>query len=103
MLEELPEKWYVLYNSRKEFDIINNHFELWWGYPSGINRYGYSTHTDTNWVGGTISKKDLDKEGFTQLTFEEFTKYVINKESFINPKKENYNYLKSFFKKLNIK
>jgi len=26
-MKEIPEKWYVLYSSREEFNIINDHFK----------------------------------------------------------------------------
>jgi gamma-glutamylcysteine synthetase len=107
MLTEIPEKWYVLYSSREEFDIINNHFEKDWRYYETIRKNGYTNISHcNNWIGleGSGSDiNDLEKEGVIEISFEDFEKYIIRKEPSTKPKKENLKYLITLFKKLGIK
>lgn len=97
-MNAIPKKWYVLYSNREEFDIISNHFNTYWSYSSDKN-CGYSTHPKCRWVGGMITKETLDEQDFKEISFEDFEKYIVNKEPF----KQNSSYLKLLLKKLKIK
>jgi hypothetical protein len=106
MLTEIPEKWYVLYSNEKEFNVIKKNLKKDWSYYEGEG-FGYTNiNQDNNWVDFSSNfnnKEFLDKERALQLSFEDFEKYIIRKEPFVKPKKENLNYLITLFKKLNIK
>lgn len=105
-MKEIPEKWYVLYSSREEFDIIKKYFNKNWNYYNTINENGYCNDQNVcsnNWVDlKKGDEEDLINNNFIQISFEDFVKYIINKEP-LDKTKENYNYLKPFLKKLNIK
>lgn len=98
-MREIPENWFVLYSNEEEFNIINNHFKYSWSYIDIPNHHGYSTNKVTNWVGGSRTKKDLEELNYTQLSFYEFEKYIIKKETFY----QDYKYLEKLLKKLKIK
>jgi len=79
MRTELPEKWFILYSSREEFDIINKKFNKGWSYHKTTNINGYHNGDFTNnWVDRTESS-NLKKKGFKQITFKEFENLVIKK------------------------
>lgn len=107
MLTEIPEKWYVLYSNREEFDIINKFFNKNWQYYETINKNGYTNILNcNNWIGLDYSRSDvndLEKEGAIEISFKDFEKYIIRKKPFAKPKKENLKYLITLFKKLGIK
>jgi len=92
-LKKLPEKWFVI-RDENNYEVINK-----WNnesYPNTIRAiqscvaYFYS---DTDY-------KMTYYPGYTQITFEDFTKYVLykNEESVI----QNYDYLIKMFTKFNI-
>ena len=107
-MNAIPEKWYVLYNSSEEYHIIKNHFNMIWWYIGTFGKCGYTnipTHSWNNWVeldGDCINKTFLKNKNAVEISFEDFTKYIINKEPFIS-KKQDLNYLKLLLKKLKIK
>lgn len=77
MRTELPKRWFVLYSSREEFDIINKKFNKGWYYHETTNTNGYHNGSfDNNWV-GREDPSELKKEEFEQITFEEFENLVI--------------------------
>lgn len=68
------------------------------------------TGTQTNWVyypiisnlsewSGALKENQL-KLSYTKITFEEFEKYILNKQTDVS---EDYKYLTTFLKKLKIK
>ena len=81
----LPKCWFVLYDTREEFDIINKFYDKNWVYYTQGNTNGYhnngddQTHTN-NWVGSFSSKEELLKNGYIQITFEQFQKYVLKEK-----------------------
>lgn len=105
-MKEIPEKWYVLYSSREEFNIINDHFKKKWQYHETIDRNGYTNISHcNNWVGFDGFGSDINQlksESAIEISFEDFEKYIIRKEPFVIIN-DDYNYLKPFLKKLNIK
>jgi hypothetical protein len=105
-MKEIPEKWYVLYSSREEFNIINDHFKKKWQYYESIHENGYTNNSRcNNWVGldgyGS-SINEIKSEGAIEISFKDFEKYIIRKEPFVIIN-DDYSYLKSFLKKLKIK
>ena len=106
MLTKIPENWYVLYSNEEEFNVIKKNLKKDWSYYEGEG-YGYTNiNKDNNWVdfsSNCNNKEFLDNKGASQLSFEDFKKYIIRKKPFTKPKKENLNYLITLFKKLNIK
>jgi len=102
-MKKIPEKWYVLYNSKKEFDSIVNHFKLVWYYYPVKNLCGYyNADYNNHWIrlDNSLDEKKLDEDGAVKITFKEFINYIVNEKPLI---KESYTYLIKFFNKLNIK
>lgn len=96
-LTSLPEKWYCIYSSKEEFDILNKHFNGGWGYspPNGFN--GARSERRNHWT----SRGD-NLAGFTEITFEQFKKWVLGANSTeTKPKFEVEKWYK--FKAFNIK
>lgn len=83
----LPECWFVLYNTREEFDIINKFCGKNWIYSDSKDKCGYHNNGDDqinsgNWVGSVKSAKEkLLEKGYVQITFEQFQKYVLKQET----------------------
>lgn len=102
----IPEKYYVFYRNEKEFNIINNHFKKDWIYWEQTIPLSYGYFSDleekhNNWVGSSGSSlKALIEKKYSEISFEDFLKYVINKEedSIEEPKTEDYSYLEPFLK-----
>jgi hypothetical protein len=82
----LPEKWYVLYSNKEEFDIINKHFNKEWEYYDGKPRGYHNGDSSNNWIDGYYKIERLKSEGFTEITFEQFKKYVMKEEKLIFPR-----------------
>lgn len=77
----LPKCWFVLYNTQEEFDIINKFYGKDWIYYNNKNLHGYHNNGDNqvhndNWVGNHTIKEKLLKNGYIQITFEQFQKYI---------------------------
>lgn len=83
----LPEYWFVLYNTREEFDIINSFYNKGWIYLDYKNKCGYHNNGNNqihnkNWVGsGPATKEKLLKNGYIQITFEQFQKHILKQET----------------------
>jgi len=81
----LPKCWFVLCDTREEFDIINKFYGKNWIYSTTKNINGYhnngddQTHTN-NWVGSFSDKEKLLKNGYIQITFEQFQKHVLKEK-----------------------
>ena len=91
----IPERW-VIKITRKNRPIVQQYThcnkDLDYEYSLGAF-YG-------NKCNGEWNKPDKDKE----ITIEYFIKYIVNKEHLLEEViNEDYNYLKIFLKKLNIK
>lgn len=108
-MNAIPEKWYVLYKDKDEFNIITQHFKLCWEYYHAPDNCGY---VNINEHCHQVNLKDLDNTGGSgwnleklklnkaiQISFEDFEKYIVNKEPF----KQDLSYLKLLLKKLKIK
>lgn len=68
-------KWFVLYSSREEFQEIDEHYQLFWGYLDSINKNGYCIDCSGGWVTSDSednSKEDLVKIGYIQISFEDW-------------------------------
>lgn len=68
-------KWFVLYSSREEFQEIDEHYQLFWGYHDSINENGYCIDCLGYWVTSDSednSKEDLVKRGYTQISFKDW-------------------------------
>ena len=82
----LPKCWFVLYDTREEFDLLNQFYDKGWAYLARKNTNGYHNNGDNqihhnNWVGGSGSTKEkLLKKGYIQITFEQFQKYVLKEK-----------------------
>jgi len=82
----LPECWFVLYNTKEEFDIINKFYDKGWAYFDNKNMHGYHNNGDNqihtnNWVDNLATEEKLLKNGYIQITFEQFQKYVLKQET----------------------
>lgn len=100
----LPDKWYVLYADKKEFDILNTYYKKNWEYNTVTNppRSGYTTREGlNNWVGGSHTVSMLKKEGFAEISFNQFRREVL-KEYTVSDR-DYSKCLKRIFKKLKIK
>lgn len=98
----LPEKWYVLYSNREEFETLKTHFKKNWTYKFQENppRFGYVNISDlNNWVGESDTIKNLKQNDFIEITFQEFEQYILNK-SVVN---EDMSYLEKLLKRWNIR
>ena len=84
----LPKCWFVLYNSQEEFDIINKFYGKDWVYCNYENKCGYHNNGDNqidtnNWVGtigSSSGREKLLKNGYIQITFQQFQKYVLKEK-----------------------
>lgn len=81
---QLPEKWFVLYNNKEQFNIINKFYNKHWSYINSINENGYYNSNiplHNNWAGvraGGAPLEVLIDLDFKKLTFEQFEKYIVN-------------------------
>lgn len=69
------EKWFVLYNSRAEFQEIDEHYHLFWGYNNTVNENGYCKDNEGYWVpsiGNGNDKINLAKKGYTQISIKDW-------------------------------
>lgn len=92
-LKNLPEKWFII-RDENNYEVINK-----WNnesYPNTIK----ATQNSMAYFYSDNDYKMTYHPGYTEITFEEFTKYVLNKneESII----QNYDYLIKMFTKFNI-
>jgi hypothetical protein len=92
-LKKLPEKWYIIRDANN-YEVLNK-----WNnetYPNTIQ----ATANNTVYFYSDTDYKLTYYPGYTQITFEEFIKYVLykNEESVI----QNYDYLIKMFTKFNI-
>ena len=83
----LPKCWFVLYNTKEEFDLLNQFYGKGWAYCDYENKCGYHNnggnqiHTN-NWVESSEkSKQELLEKGYIQITFQQFQKYVLKQET----------------------
>jgi hypothetical protein len=107
--KELPERWYVLYKTREEFDLIDQHFEKNWTYYEG-DCYGY-TNADENddWIDFSDRAIDatqirVDRENIIKISFQDFRVLVLGEvdpEIFTEPAIECL-YLIDLFRRLNL-
>jgi len=68
----LPEKWYCIYKNQQEFSIANNFFKGNWTYINADGEHGFTNVDRSNhwcWKDNSL--------GYTQITFEQFTNYVL--------------------------
>lgn len=99
----LPEKWYVLYSNREEFETLKTHFKKNWTYKLQENppRFGYTNKGGlNNWVGESNTIKKLKQNDFIEISFQEFEQYELNKMPTVN---EDMSYLEKLLKRWNIK
>ena len=103
----LPEKWFIARtkeNWQIVIDWLNKEINQGTSYESSCEGIYYPNFDDfKGFKNGAHSGSKLSKwpyRDYTEITFEEFTKYVLNKKT---PLKENYKYLIPLFKKLKIK
>ena len=69
----LPEKWYCPYSNRKEFDVMNEHFNGYWGYIEPDGTYGCTNLPNTNhWINAIDITHSMVK-----ITFEQFKEFVL--------------------------
>lgn len=99
---KLPEKWCVKPNiDKQECQIVRNYFN-----NTFTKNYGANNNIEYYWhfPPYDLETKDLCYykivEGYTQISFEEFNKYVINRDNTINI---DYTLLKNKLKQLNKK
>lgn len=78
--------------------------EEWGRNNSGVNcafSFPYYYYTfDPNLLLWSYSEEEYNVQGYTKITFEEFEKYILNKQTDVP---EDYKYLTTFLKKLKIK
>lgn len=82
----LPKCWFVLYTTKEEFHIINSFYNKGWSYCGYENQCGYHNNGDNqvhtnNWIANSPAKEKLLKNGYIQITFEQFQKYVLKEET----------------------
>jgi hypothetical protein len=72
---KLPEKWYCPYSNREEFEIMRQHFNKNWVFIEPNGTSGCCNNNDyNNWA-------YEDNVYGEKITFEQFKKYVLNKET----------------------
>lgn len=95
---EIPKKWCI--KLKDHYDVINN-----WGkeYFTPITGWGnlarHNTYLRCNFKTNDCTSTE-DVTGYYEITFEEFEKYILNKQIDVP---EDYTYLVKFLKKLGIK
>jgi len=105
----LPEKWFVLYSNKEEFDIINTHYKKDWNYfpQTSPPTYGYcNINGNNNWIANHEDTEDDEvwniayykTKGAVEISFKNFRKWVLNEQI----QEESYDYLIEIFKKLKI-
>jgi len=93
---KLPEKWIIKFGNREQFQEINNYFNGTWLYEND----DIHSNAGLSYTGEYYSKYDKIT-GLTIITFKEFEEHILKRE--VIKIKEDYNYLITFLKKLNIK
>lgn len=80
------EKWFVLYNNREKFNILNDYFKKGWGFiePTQENSVGYCSHNEyndgNNWMYSLSQYDKMKNNGYRELSWEEFESLILNKE-----------------------
>lgn len=84
MLDKLPEKWCIRWGNKTNFEIIQKYLNTI--NPRNLNYTHESIHSgavvtfENNYIGNV---KIIPNE-YTEITFEEFKKFVLNKETELN-------------------
>lgn len=92
---KIPKKWYIKgCVELEEWGRKQKEVNCAFSFP-----YNYHTH-DYNLLIWDYSEYLEDVVGYTEITFEEFEKYILNKQTDVP---EDYKYLTTFLKKLKIK
>lgn len=92
---KLPEKWCCFSNTSEERESLNDY----------VCSKGYINRLIDNWyihyplLGNGGSAYSTIQNGYTEITFKQFQKYVINKES-VKVVKEDLSYLKNILSKI---
>lgn len=96
-INSLPVDWYFV--GTKESQLEGQLRGKTWMYFKTNFGYSYGFHPDYCYYSdGEASKKEHIRKSFPEISYEDFVKYVINKEPF----NFNYSYLLSTLKKYNI-
>ncbi|MEK6881828.1 MAG: hypothetical protein AABY22_19575 [Nanoarchaeota archaeon] len=104
----LPDKWYVFYRNKEEFDILNTYYSKEWTYfeQTSPAQYCY-TNLDgyNNWGGGGAAGLWFGwlfkKQGAIEISFDDFRREVLG-ENIPSNKSSDLKYLVKLFKKLKI-
>lgn len=96
----IPEKWCIRLKDRKTEEIVgkwfNDNIKIDCTYHSGWA--GWFLHYP-KYKSGTCTAL-TPEPGYTEITFKQFEKYILNKETPVE--EQSYNYLIPILKKLNI-
>lgn len=97
---KLPEKWYIVWENRENFEIISSYFKLSvWSYSDDYTHgSGGVNYKNQYFNSDSLYRLDLIKD-CTKITIYEFRKYLLNEET----EPENYFYLTPILQKYNIK
>jgi hypothetical protein len=86
----LPEKWCIRQNRREINDWLNVHKQTKHTYTDlkGVKFIRYPAYS-TNHLYSTV------QPGYTQITYEQFEKYILNKQPEVIVEKEDLSYLET--------
>ena len=87
MEDKLPKKWFIIRN-KKNHKVLNEYNNKKYNANNANNAYfddAATMFSDKSFCGGNCSNKAI-LDGYQEITFEQFEKYVLNKqpESVIN-------------------
>lgn len=83
----MPKVWYVLYNTRHEFDILKEYYNKSWQYYHSNNDKGYCNHDKrNNWINLSVkndgySEEDLKKLEAVEISFKDWEEIFIYKRT----------------------
>lgn len=79
------DKWFVIYENEKQFNIIDKHFNKCWSYVKSDGVCGYCSenvwNSGNNWMYNQEQQDNMIKNGYKKLSWEEFETLILGKES----------------------
>lgn len=95
-LTELPEKWFIIWENEKNFQVIKDYFKSDWVYQNDDLHSNSGQTCNNTYIHSDIKHQaKLIKMGYVKITFEEFKKFVLNEP-------EDYTYLINLLNKWKI-
>ena len=85
MRNELPEKWFIRFNNKEQFKVLNKYFSK--GHPTGYQYTGNDRCFDNKF--GYYGSSNMASKYGEEITFEEFKVHVLKE----TPQSTNINKL----------